>query len=364
MQLRYWRATRLSHEAVFSRTALKPVCALLFQLRNATCPSSTGLPVDSTQNTTSSDRSLLANKHLNQLASTMRPTLDSESGLKPDELPHDAKLQAGYIRYIRILPTKGPNEELCFETCIRRSLIDADSHENRFPETFSYNAISYSWGEPTPLHAIVVDGQERLIARDLWQFLQRVNIRRMDLPNTPSSLLATKDELRCFREMWDEQGAEFRSSNRLSAESWRDQLIVLQRERWPESWLWIDALCIDQADARERTHQVGIMAEIFGRAGQVISWLGAAYDDSQHAMTTLADYTSHESPSEDPILGQTQLSEAICSLCERQYWQRLWVFQELRHAKHIMVLCGEDMISWDQFRLLWRAILDQAWAQQ
>jgi hypothetical protein len=103
----------------------------------------------------------------------MRPNLDAESGSKPDELPRDAKLEAGYIRYIRMLPTEGPEGEICFETCIRRSHIDGDSHENRAPENFSYVAISYSWGDPTPLHPVIVDGQRRLVATNLWQFLHR-----------------------------------------------------------------------------------------------------------------------------------------------------------------------------------------------
>jgi hypothetical protein len=124
--------------------------------------------------------------------------------------------------------------------------------------------------------------------------------------------------------------------------------------------VWIDALCIDQSDAQERTHQVGIMSEIFGRADQVISWLGPAYDNSEHAMTTIAGYASEENNDVHPTLNQTDLSEAICSLCERPYWKRLWVFQELKHAKRIMLLCGEESISWDQFTQLWRAIVDIA----
>jgi hypothetical protein len=115
----------------------------------------------------------------------MRPIVDAESGPKPDELPHNAELEAGYIRYIRILPTKGPNGELCFETCIRRSQVHDDSDrnlvldvlffsdENRIPDMFSYSAISYSWGDPTPSHLIIVDGHERMVAMNLELFLPR-----------------------------------------------------------------------------------------------------------------------------------------------------------------------------------------------
>jgi hypothetical protein len=293
----------------------------------------------------------------------MRPNLDSESGPEPDELPHDAKLQAGYIRYIRILPTKGPSEELCFETCIRRSQFDDDSDENRIPDMFFYSAISYSWGDPTPSHLIIVDGHERMVARNLWQFLQQSDTKRTDLLDTESfrRLRELKAELLEFGKLWKEapsSGVDLRFRQNIK---WRQHaMIELYREKWPDNWLWIDALCIDQSDARERTHQVGIMSEIFGRADEVIAWLGPAYDNSEHAMTTIAGYTSDRSPNHHSALGQTELSEAICSLCERQYWQRLWVFQELRHAKVIALMCGEVTIPWTEFTLLWRAIVDIA----
>jgi hypothetical protein len=76
-------------------------------------------------------------------------------------------------------------------------------------------------------------------------------------------------------------------------------------------------------------------------------------------MTTIAYYAS-TSTSAHPFLSQAELSQAICNLRERPYWKRLWVFQELRHARHITLMCGDTTISWDQFRLLWRAIVDIA----
>jgi hypothetical protein len=112
----------------------------------------------------------------------MRPNLHPESELKPEYLPPDAKLEAGYIRYIRILPTEGPYGAICSETCIRRSQFDNDSdndsdhggHRGGAPERFLYCAISYAWGDPAPSHAVIVDGQRRLVATNLWHFLERI----------------------------------------------------------------------------------------------------------------------------------------------------------------------------------------------
>jgi hypothetical protein len=325
----------------------------------------------------------------------MRPTLDTESESKPDYLPPDAKLQAGYIRYIRLLPTKDCFGEIRLETCIRRSRLDDESDENRTPEKFFYSAISYSWGDPTPSRTVVVDGQERLVAENLWQFLQRANLQRIDLQQdrsqrvervrseqadwskisfeSPTAYSQFKDAMESMLRYSKSQNAEISITERFSriiprlkrgiehlGYEHRMKDIVSERVGWPEDWLWIDALCIDQLDAHERTHQVGIMSQIFGRADQVISWLGPAYDNSEHAMNAFAGYTSERESSEHLILDQRELSEAICRLCERPYWKRLWVFQELKHAKDIKLMCGDETISWSQFKQLWRAIIEIA----
>ena len=43
--------------------------------------------------------------------------------------------------------------------------------------------------------------------------------------------------------------------------------------------LWVDSLCINQADDREKTHQVGRMRRIYEKADRVLIWLGRATTD-------------------------------------------------------------------------------------
>lgn len=43
-----------------------------------------------------------------------------------------------------------------------------------------------------------------------------------------------------------------------------------------ERIIWIDAVCIDQDDDTEKTHQIGLMSKIYGQANRVIIWLGEA----------------------------------------------------------------------------------------
>lgn len=51
---------------------------------------------------------------------------------------------------------------------------------------------------------------------------------------------------------------------------------ALERLRLPddERVLWIDALCINQADNQEKTQQVRLMGEIYSKAQRVLIWLG------------------------------------------------------------------------------------------
>ncbi|KAF9487339.1 hypothetical protein BDN71DRAFT_1478720 [Pleurotus eryngii] len=56
-------------------------------------------------------------------------------------------------------------------------------------------------------------------------------------------------------------------------------LLALQREDAPVA-LWIDQICINQDDAREKAVQVPLMSQICSSASQTIAWLGPATDGS------------------------------------------------------------------------------------
>ena len=52
--------------------------------------------------------------------------------------------------------------------------------------------------------------------------------------------------------------------------------------------LWVDALCINQADLAERLQQVIIMGSIYSQAERVILWLGEAFEECESAFTLIA----------------------------------------------------------------------------
>lgn len=65
--------------------------------------------------------------------------------------------------------------------------------------------------------------------------------------------------------------------------------LALQHLRLQETdrIIWVDAICIDQSNIRERGHQVQQMGTVYSRADRVIIWLGTATDDTNIVMDSL-----------------------------------------------------------------------------
>lgn len=129
---------------------------------------------------------------------------------------------------------------------------------------------------------------------------------------------------------------------------WRFLSQVQQLPRYRESLFWIDALCINQSDNDERTHQVAMMAEIYRSAACVLVWLGPAYGDSDRAMYSLAS-SIWRSQKDMANIWWKRDGAAIRRLCERGYWTRLWILQELALASKGSLLCGNREISLHDF---------------
>jgi hypothetical protein len=69
-------------------------------------------------------------------------------------------------------------------------------------------------------------------------------------------------------------------------------LKYLRREN-RERVIWIDALCIDQADFDERNHQVQMMSMIYTRAKKVCIWLGEDDDNTNRAINFISSQIMH-----------------------------------------------------------------------
>jgi len=59
--------------------------------------------------------------------------------------------------------------------------------------------------------------------------------------------------------------------------------------------LWVDAICINQADLEERTQQVQLMGDIYAGSTRTIAWLGPAAESSDVAIAELRRAGEHMS---------------------------------------------------------------------
>jgi hypothetical protein len=133
--------------------------------------------------------------------------------------------------------------------------------------------------------------------------------------------------------------------------------------------MWIDALCINQVNLRERSWHVAKMCNIYAAAYRVVVWLGLEADDSAYALNELAKlgkqldvaYNTEKitilSPvdGEPPPRDETTLElrfgkrelEAVAALIDRNWFGRLWIRQEIYVASSASVICGRTEVPWD-----------------
>ncbi|KAF3006246.1 hypothetical protein E8E14_005215 [Neopestalotiopsis sp. 37M] len=127
-----------------------------------------------------------------------------------------------------------------------------------------------------------------------------------------------------------------------------------------EDYIWIDAICINQNDDVERSHQVNLMSVIFSRATQTIAWLGREENNSALAMQTLA---AKQDPQE--FTSNVSLAErwtAIDAVFSRPYFERMWIVQEVLLSQRLLLLCGPSSCSWHD--IVWFQNHEQKWNEE
>lgn len=147
----------------------------------------------------------------------------------------------------------------------------------------------------------------------------------------------------------------------------------------PKSFIWIDSICINQHDLREKGLQVGKMVELYRAAEQVLVCIGPSAEGSD----TIMKLGCHLRQSDDEILWSlpvgsrgpahpearrfgsrlsnarlrwilsqsdeyvVHVNQAMKHFSERPYWKRVWIVQEIAAAKDSVVLCGSQSMPWE-----------------
>lgn len=254
--------------------------------------------------------------------------------------PLDAKLDQ--IRVLQVLPQS--DGEICLHlkvisiSSLRQSWSPQEpappSRQLRHPIVAKpppapvYQCLSYCWGEEKPLTSICItnsnhsDGGKSLVRRNLHAFLQACiqRIQKYPLADHP--------------------------------------------------WWWIDALCINQNDHRERKQQIQRMGDIYRHASGVHIWLGVE-PGPESLLAKLANPHSKSCShlhyetlpegkpdrSTDPFYVKGRQSpemlkfladhrnDEILSICQffllNPYWQRLWIIQETALSKQLFLFTAQ-----------------------
>jgi Heterokaryon incompatibility protein (HET) len=98
------------------------------------------------------------------------------------------------------------------------------------------------------------------------------------------------------------------------------------RSETSNRFLWIDAICINQADKSERNYQLSIMGDIYKCAQQVVNWLGPATPNTALGMEVLAFLFGDEDITSGPPWENHKASllrAGLDDILKRDYFQRI-----------------------------------------
>jgi hypothetical protein len=165
-------------------------------------------------------------------------------------------------------------------------------------EATAYTAVSYTWGNGEPTQSVFINGQKFKVRVNLWSCLYYLG-----------------------------QAALSRSV--------------------PWTYLWVDAICIDQNNDNERNAQVRLMDQIYRNAMVVSVWLG---------LPPIPKFLQEEQLINYPLPIMTyenegfDWSDSIEDLANRPYWKRFWVIQEYLLGREVELYCGNSRVDWEYFK--------------
>jgi hypothetical protein len=122
------------------------------------------------------------------------------------------------------------------------------------------------------------------------------------------------------------------------------------RKETEDANIWVDALCINQADVKEKTEQVSRMDEIYSQASSVCVWLGAGKSETKETFDFLKNILDLKAL--DDLVKTKAHAEKwmlVVTLMKNRWFSRRWVIQELALARQAVVRWGSEEIQWSNF---------------
>lgn len=135
--------------------------------------------------------------------------------------------------------------------------------------------------------------------------------------------------------------------------------------------IWIDAICINPSDSKERTHQVLLMSKIYSSAYSTIVRLESAGDVADRLFSAcLVDYERQREKypgvsfvTKEIIDGNSGVPETLRNAAQnlarsllvylnQPWFGRLWVYQEVLLSQFVHVSFGRELTNWNLIRMV------------
>jgi hypothetical protein len=196
---------------------------------------------------------------------------------------------------------------LSFQPSSTNTLIDCQLDVYDIADSLPYYAISYHYGDPSAVDTILVDGQETQVNRNCWHALNQVR-------------------------------AQSRAGH-----------------------FWVDSVCINQSDVKEKSLQVHRIAAIFSGADEVWACFGPASGDSDFLLDKLSSFPAEDrtltvnttfAERSDDLQRRTvnwmislgddfgRFAIALKAFGARPFFSRMWIYQEVFLASNMKMLFG------------------------
>lgn len=215
--------------------------------------------------------------------------LSSSSGILGDKVYRYSPLESEEIRLVKVLAK-------------RSFQVKCEILHRNFENPPAYTAISYAWGDASDMTKIKIRDENYPVF--------------VEVPISKSLYYA----------------------------------LEALRKKGEDVLVWADALSIDQQNWDEKNQQLSLMAGIYKKAKYVAVWLGPEADDSDLATALLQNVATAAQSGAGriqvknifPSGAKDQSLPALAALFERDYWNRLWIVQEIFNAVSVSVYCGSS----------------------
>lgn len=204
--------------------------------------------------------------------------------------------------------------------------VECALHTVPLTEEVCFTALSYVWGDPNMRQDIKVNKEVVSVTRSL------------------------ENALRWARYHWQKKYPE------RGAHKFR---------------LWVDAVCINQADVEEKNHQVPLMDKIYSTAELTLGAIAVdepavcegmktysqIYDVLTEGRLRLSELKDHTWLRRIPSLCCDNICDGLPrnsawrglkALLSQPYWERVWIVQEICLSKQLQLICAGESLDFDK----------------